>query len=160
MARLLQNWFKFELLFMFCFRHVQSCNNHSKNSNRLRTRRRWLRPCRWLAWRPGQDTVPRRLPHKTRRSYQVSCIPNFTVPLMTWTNCVPYSQLTILSQIARDGADVRGYFVWSLLDNFEWLYGYTLRYGLYYVDYQTLERKPKSSALWYKRFLQSLHEDQ
>jgi len=68
--------------------------------------------------------------------------------------------LTKVAKVIRDGADVRGYFVWSLLDNFEWLYGYTLRYGLYYVDYQTLERKPKSSALWYKRFLQSLHEDQ
>lgn len=68
--------------------------------------------------------------------------------------------LTKVAEVIRDGADVRGYFVWSLLDNFEWLYGYTLRYGLYYVDYQTLERKPKSSALWYKRFLQSLHEDQ
>ncbi|CAL5026464.1 unnamed protein product [Urochloa decumbens] len=64
--------------------------------------------------------------------------------------------LTKVAKVVRDGADVRGYFVWSLIDNFEWLYGYTLRYGLYYVDYQTLERKPKSSALWYKRFLQSL----
>ncbi|RCV34504.1 hypothetical protein SETIT_7G164400v2 [Setaria italica] len=69
--------------------------------------------------------------------------------------------LTKVAKAIRDGADVRGYFVWSLMDNFEWLYGYTLRYGLYYVDYQTLERKPKSSALWYKRFLQSFqHEAQ
>ncbi|RLM65872.1 beta-glucosidase 18-like isoform X2 [Panicum miliaceum] len=68
--------------------------------------------------------------------------------------------LTKVAKVIRDGADVRGYFVWSLVDNFEWLYGYTLLYGLYYVDYRTLERKPKSSALWYKRFLQSLHEDQ
>ncbi|GJN02359.1 hypothetical protein PR202_ga19701 [Eleusine coracana subsp. coracana] len=55
----------------------------------------------------------------------------------------------------RDGADVRGYFVWSLLDNFEWLYGYTLRFGLYYVDYETQERKPKSSVKCYRGFLQS-----
>ncbi|KAF8702699.1 hypothetical protein HU200_032522 [Digitaria exilis] len=68
--------------------------------------------------------------------------------------------LTKLAEAIRDGADVRGYFIWSLIDNFEWLYGYTLRFGLHYVDYQTQERKPKSSALWYKRFLQSLHEAQ
>ncbi|CAL5015957.1 unnamed protein product [Urochloa decumbens] len=68
--------------------------------------------------------------------------------------------LTKLAKVIRDGADVRGYFVWSLIDNFEWLYGYTLRFGLHYVDYQTQERKPKSSARWYKQFLQSLHEAQ
>ncbi|XP_066348491.1 beta-glucosidase 18-like [Miscanthus floridulus] len=68
--------------------------------------------------------------------------------------------LTKLAKVIRDGADVRGYFIWSLIDNFEWLYGYTLRFGLHYVDYQTQERKPKSSALWYKRFLQSLLEAQ
>ncbi|KAL6652391.1 hypothetical protein ACP70R_011316 [Stipagrostis hirtigluma subsp. patula] len=68
--------------------------------------------------------------------------------------------LTKVAKVIRDGADVRGYFIWSLIDNFEWLYGYTLRFGLFYVDYQTQERKPKSSAQWYKRFLQSLHEAQ
>ncbi|KAK3144269.1 hypothetical protein QOZ80_4AG0310810 [Eleusine coracana subsp. coracana] len=63
--------------------------------------------------------------------------------------------LTKLAKVIRDGADVRGYFVWSLLDNFEWLYGYTLRFGLYYVDYETQERKPKSSVKCYRGFLQS-----
>ncbi|HML13487.1 MAG TPA: GH1 family beta-glucosidase [Xanthobacteraceae bacterium] len=47
------------------------------------------------------------------------------------------------------GADVRGYFVWSLLDNFEWNAGYRKRFGLYYVDYPTLRRIPKASARWY-----------
>ncbi|KAK3142088.1 hypothetical protein QOZ80_4BG0342060 [Eleusine coracana subsp. coracana] len=69
--------------------------------------------------------------------------------------------LTKLAKVIRDGADVRGYFVWSLIDNFEWLYGYTLRFRLYYVDYETQKRKPKSSAKWYRGFLQSgLHEAQ
>ncbi|MQL89476.1 hypothetical protein Taro_022047 [Colocasia esculenta] len=61
--------------------------------------------------------------------------------------------LAALANAMRDGADVRGYFVWSLLDNFEWLYGYTRRFGLYHVDYTTLKRTPKLSAKWYRDFL-------
>ncbi|MDP3892952.1 glycoside hydrolase family 1 protein, partial [Nocardioides sp.] len=49
----------------------------------------------------------------------------------------------------RAGVDVRGYFVWSLLDNFEWAWGYAKRFGIVRVDYETLERTPKASALWY-----------
>ncbi|XP_077226677.1 beta-glucosidase 18-like [Tasmannia lanceolata] len=63
------------------------------------------------------------------------------------------SYLASLNQAMRQGADVRGYFPWSLLDNFEWLYGYTVRFGLHYVNFKTLERTPKLSALWYKQFL-------
>jgi beta-glucosidase len=48
-----------------------------------------------------------------------------------------------------DGVDLRGYFVWSLLDNFEWSFGYSKRFGLIHVDYDTLERTPKDSARWY-----------
>jgi len=49
----------------------------------------------------------------------------------------------------EQGVDVRGYFVWSLLDNFEWAYGYDQRFGIVHVDYETQQRTPKSSALWY-----------
>jgi beta-glucosidase len=51
---------------------------------------------------------------------------------------------------ARDhGVDVRGYFLWSLMDNFEWAYGYSKRFGIVRVDYDTLERTPKASARWF-----------
>jgi beta-glucosidase len=51
------------------------------------------------------------------------------------------------------GADVRGYFVWSLLDNFEWGAGYRERFGLVYVDYPSLRRIPKASARWYTQLI-------
>jgi beta-glucosidase len=50
----------------------------------------------------------------------------------------------------RDGVDVRGYFVWSLMDNFEWSLGYRPRFGIVRVDYETLRRTPKLSARWYR----------
>ncbi|MEU8823174.1 GH1 family beta-glucosidase [Streptomyces sp. NPDC048636] len=50
-----------------------------------------------------------------------------------------------------DGADLRGYFLWSLMDNFEWAYGYSKRFGAVYVDYPSQTRIPKSSARWYAR---------
>jgi beta-glucosidase len=52
-------------------------------------------------------------------------------------------------QAIQDGVDLEGYFVWSLLDNFEWAFGYSKRFGIIYVDYETLERTPKESARWY-----------
>ncbi|KAL9236912.1 hypothetical protein vseg_011525 [Gypsophila vaccaria] len=61
--------------------------------------------------------------------------------------------LDALLRTIRNGADVRGYFVWSLLDNFEWLEGYTKRFGLYHVDYHTLKRTAKTSVKWYKDFI-------
>jgi beta-glucosidase len=48
------------------------------------------------------------------------------------------------------GADVRGYYAWSLLDNFEWEHGYSQRFGLVYIDYPTQRRVLKRSALWYR----------
>ncbi|WP_173317489.1 GH1 family beta-glucosidase [Streptomyces fulvorobeus] len=57
--------------------------------------------------------------------------------------------LAAVHQAIADGVDVRGYFLWSLLDNFEWGYGYSKRFGAVYVDYPTGRRTPKSSARWY-----------
>jgi len=58
--------------------------------------------------------------------------------------------LNAVAQAREEGADVRGYFVWSLLDNFEWAYGYDRRFGIIRVDYATQERVWKDSAHWYR----------
>ncbi|RKN40507.1 GH1 family beta-glucosidase [Streptomyces hoynatensis] len=60
-----------------------------------------------------------------------------------------HGHLTAVHKAIEQGADVRGYYVWSLLDNFEWAYGYSKRFGVVHVDFETLERTPKSSARWY-----------
>ncbi|MEU0391368.1 GH1 family beta-glucosidase [Streptomyces sp. NPDC006208] len=60
-----------------------------------------------------------------------------------------HSHLAAVQRAIADGADVRGYFLWSLMDNFEWSYGYGKRFGAVYVDYETQARVPKSSAHWY-----------
>jgi beta-glucosidase len=57
--------------------------------------------------------------------------------------------IAAVHEAIADGADVRGYFCWTLLDNFEWNDGYSQRFGLVWVDYPTQRRIPKSSAYWY-----------
>jgi beta-glucosidase len=56
---------------------------------------------------------------------------------------------------AEDGAPLKGYFVWSFLDNFEWAEGFSKRFGIVYVDYPTLERVPKDSFYWYRDLIAS-----
>ena len=63
--------------------------------------------------------------------------------------------LAQLNRVIQDGADIRGYFYWSLMDNFEWSEGYTQRFGLVYVDYRTGERIPKDSARWYQKVIEN-----
>ena len=63
------------------------------------------------------------------------------------------SHFKSVSKAINIGVPVKGYFVWSLLDNFEWAHGYSKRFGLIYVDYGTQERVLKESALYYKEVI-------
>ncbi len=55
-----------------------------------------------------------------------------------------------IAKLNEQGADVRGYFIWSIMDNFEWQHGYSKRFGIIFIDYKTQERILKDSAIWYK----------
>ena len=60
-----------------------------------------------------------------------------------------------VASLVRGGADIRGYFVWSLLDNFEWAHGYSQSFGIVHVDFRTQQRTPKRSALMMQRLLRA-----
>ena len=60
-----------------------------------------------------------------------------------------------VARARKEGVDVRGYYVWSLLDNFEWEHGYEKRFGIVFVDFPTQRRIPKRSALWYRDLIAS-----
>jgi beta-glucosidase len=63
------------------------------------------------------------------------------------------AHLQALHEAIQEGANVKGYFVWSIFDNFEWERGYSKRFGLVRIDFETLERIPKQSAHWYGRVI-------
>lgn len=65
--------------------------------------------------------------------------------------------LGALQEAIAKGVDVKAYFLWSLLDNFEWNSGYSKRFGIVHVDYATQQRTLKDSALWYREFLAARH---
>jgi beta-glucosidase len=70
-----------------------------------------------------------------------------------------YLQLHLaqLADMIASGLDIRGYYVWSLLDNFEWAHGYSQRFGIVHVDYETQQRTPKASARWLQQLI-SVHQ--
>lgn len=65
-----------------------------------------------------------------------------------------------VAKMKRDGADIRGYFAWSLLDNFEWATGFNRRFGLIHVDYATQQRVIKQSGQWYSEFIAECRQRQ
>ncbi|MGV9384915.1 GH1 family beta-glucosidase [Nonomuraea sp. NPDC003707] len=67
--------------------------------------------------------------------------------------------IAAMRRAMAEGVDVRGYFVWSLLDNFEWAEGYHQRFGLVHVDFETRRRTPKASYRWLREQLQAQNTD-
>ena len=92
-----------------------------------------------------RDRERRRLPGRPRPRRERATIPSGS----------PTSRGTSPRRRARSRRACRcaGYFAWSLLDNFEWAWGYWKRFGLIYIDYATLERVPKGSFYWYRDFV-------
>ncbi|XP_058002235.1 beta-glucosidase 18-like [Hevea brasiliensis] len=108
----------------------------------------WDRPIRGFTANPRFFVVPRgmeKIINYVKERYN-------SMRMIVTENAEHYLN-ELLTLNYRNGADVRGYFVRSMIDNFEWIDGYSVRYGLYYVDRQTLKRMPKLSAKWYKNFL-------
>ena len=70
---------------------------------------------------------------------------------------IPESLMPVLLELEKatdDGVDIGGYFLWSLMDNFEWSEGYNSRFGIVYVDYATQQRIIKDSGYWYKNWIE------
>jgi beta-glucosidase len=65
------------------------------------------------------------------------------------------SHLQMVAQAIEQGVNVQGYFVWSLMDNFEWAEGYAKRFGIVYTDYATQKRIPKASYHWYQKVIRA-----
>ena len=65
--------------------------------------------------------------------------------------------LTQLQRASTEGYPVKGYFVWSLMDNFEWAEGFTARFGIHHTDFETQQRIPKLSAAWFKELIAASH---
>jgi beta-glucosidase len=65
--------------------------------------------------------------------------------------------VTAVHRAVEGGANVVAYFVWSLMDNFEWAFGYGKRFGITHVDFETQQRTPRDSALWYTKLVRT-HE--
>lgn len=65
------------------------------------------------------------------------------------------SHFEVAHKFLEEGGNLKGYYVWSLMDNFEWALGYSKRFGIIYIDYETLERTPKESYDWYKKVIQT-----
>jgi beta-glucosidase len=103
----------------------------------------------------GYEYWPQGVEHCVRRAAAVTGLPVLITESGIATTHDP-ERIAYISEVLRgvkraidDGVDIRGYFVWSLLDNFEWSHGFTPTFGLHSVDRTTFERTAKPSASWY-----------
>ncbi len=103
----------------------------------------------------GYEYWPRGVEHCVRRAASITGLPVLITESGIATNHDP-ERITYLTEVLHgvkraldDGVDIRGYFVWSLLDNFEWSLGFTPKFGLHSVDPVTFTRSAKPSAAWY-----------
>ncbi|MDA8359127.1 MAG: family 1 glycosylhydrolase [Actinomycetota bacterium] len=103
----------------------------------------------------GYEYWPQALEHTVRRAAEVTGLPVLVTENGIGTDddghriAFMSEALQGVHRCVEDGVDVRGYFAWSLLDNFEWALGYGPKFGLVAVDRTTFERRPKPSALWF-----------
>lgn len=108
-----------------------------------------------LLCRLWRDYAPRRIViTENGAAYDTPPGPDGAVP-DTKRIAYLHGHLDATLRACAEGVPVSGYFVWSLLDNFEWAHGYAKRFGIVWVDYETQQRFPKESAWWYRAVIQS-----
>jgi beta-glucosidase len=130
-----------------------------RQENRLHTQTNWevfpqglTDTLLWIKNRYGNPPV-----YITENGAAFPDPPSVTGPVLEDPLRVEYLRTHLLAvhEAIRQGADIRGYLAWSLFDNLEWAHGFTKRFGLVHVDYQTLKRTPKASAQFFSRVIAS-----
>ena len=111
---------------------------------------------RWILPR-GDETVQERVP--IVKSAELDGISDYkhTHLHLHIHLCLQCKLYFLISAIKKDGCDVRGYFAWSLIDNFEWVFGYSMHFGLHQVDFTDPDRPrtPKASAGYYRSIVKN-----
>ena len=114
----------------------------------------------WEIYPPGMDELLERLHNEfysgdifvTENGIPVPDAPDFDGRVRDYRRIrYLYDHLVQVHKAIQAGVPVKGYLVWSLMDNFEWAFGYTMRFGLIYIDYETMQRTLKESAYWFSQ---------